>query len=310
MTTYFRNASSLVTMVRVPSGKKERFAEWQADFHTKISSFPGFVSLEIISPNSSDGVWKFIQRFSADHPCDIWHQSNVRKDLIGQLKAISLDHEVEDCKQPMDIQENGVTEIIITQVPQEMEASYRDWIAKIHQIEARFPGFRGVYVQAPNQGQGRNWITLLHFDTEHNLEKWLDSSERAELMKESKALISSMERHRMTSSYSGWFASLGKEGGIPPVWKQTMIVLLVLFPIVMLQIKYLEPLRGYLNESLRMFFANALSVSMIAWIAMPLAVWFLGWWLVPKTNRSWRSSLIGTLTVIALYILEIFLFWQ
>ncbi|MBN9376886.1 MAG: hypothetical protein J0H93_00770 [Chlamydiales bacterium] len=54
-------------------------------------------------------------------------------------------------------------------------------MAKIHEAEARFPGFKGVYVKPPRETQGKTWITLLQFDTPENLDLWLHSAERADL---------------------------------------------------------------------------------------------------------------------------------
>lgn len=193
------------------------------------------------------------------------------------------------------------TEVFVTQVDPEKEEAFRAWIAKIHQAEATFPGFRGMYVQSPVQG--RNWITFLHFDTEENLERWLHSQERQKILLESQPLIVSLESHRI-SPYGGWFTSIEK----PSVWKQTMLVLLVLFPIVMLELKFLTPLTKGLNPSIATFIGNAISVALIAWPLMPLAISCLKWWLAPKIDR--RTNIFGAGIIVAVYLLEIALFWN
>lgn len=208
-----------------------------------------------------------------------------------------------------DQMNGGVTEVFVTQVNAENEKAYRAWIAKIHQEEAKFKGFKGVYMQSPGQNGGMNWITLLQFDTPENLDRWLNSSERQEVLSEAKPLIKSLESHRMVSAYAGWFTSIAKTEGVPSVWKQTMLVLLVLFPIVMLELKYLSLLTDGLNHSLATFIGNAISVTLIAWPMMPFAILCLGWWLTPKAKKWLQINVTGTVIVLLLYVIEIAIFW-
>ena len=290
------------------------FSDWQARLNALITTSPGFVSLEILSPiGPSHPTWKIIQRFCDFQSLTAWRESQDRKKLMHELEKI-LDSEKENILQDMEAEvsevTSHVTEVFITQVSPDKESTYREWIAKIHQVETKFPGFRGMYMQAPSQNQGRNWITFLHFDTQDNLDRWLLSSERQEVLSEAQPLITGLESHRVISPYVGWFASLAKKKGIPSVWKQTMLVLLALFPIVMLELKYLPLLTSNLNSSLAMFIGNAISVSLIAWPMIPIAIWLLGWWLNPKDEKRSEVTMIGTCLLIVLYIIEIAIFWN
>lgn len=304
--------TKIVTKVRVHPGSKNAFIDWQAKLNAQIVAFPGFLSLEILSPADEHSEWVIIQRFDHSTHLSTWIHSQERQELLEELKKNLADPHAETINETKAgiADERVVTEIFVTLVEPHNEKAYYDWIAKIHQIEARFPGFRGVYVQAPTKGQKRNWITLLQFDTPENLDHWLSSAARKELLLESKPLITSIENHRVVSSYAGWFASIAKDGVVPPVWKQTMLVLLVLFPIVMLEMKFLPFLLSQLNPSLATFIGNALSVTLIAWPMMPIAIWFLGWWLSPQGLKHQQNTMIGTLVVILLYIIEIDIFWN
>jgi antibiotic biosynthesis monooxygenase (ABM) superfamily enzyme len=202
-----------------------------------------------------------------------------------------------------------VTEVFVTQVSPDKEEAFRNWMAKMHHIETQFPGFRGMYVQPPAPGQGGNWLTFLHFNTAEDLDRWLSSEARKKVLLESKSVISSLDSHRVVSPYIGWFSSVESKGQRPGVWKETMLVLLVLFPIVMLELKFLPLLTGGLNLSTATFIGNAISVTLIAWPMMPLAIWLLNWWLLPKEGGNSLITFLGILVVIGLYLLEIALFW-
>lgn len=290
------------------------FLDWQAKLHGIIASFPGFVSLEFLSPTeASQTAWSIIQRFNNSENLSAWRSSKERQELIDALKTFLVKKDakaIQESESGASSAQHFVTEVFVTQVSPDKENTYHQWLAKIHQAEAKFPGFRGLYVQSPTATQGRDWITFLQFDTQENLDRWVTSSERKELLRELEPLIASIESYRVITPYAGWFSSIAKGGRVPAAWKQTMLVLLVLFPIVMFELKYLHLLTANLNPSLGNFIGNAISVTLIAWPMMPLAIWFLRWWLSPEENKEPRTTLIGTGIVILLYILEIAIFWN
>lgn len=296
--------------VHVAQAMKPHFVAWQAKLNAEIAMHPGFVSLEISSPQSNlDDEWGIIQRFSDSESASLWRYSTQYLECKRVLQGIALDKRIEEKIEAESRFQGAVTEVFITQVSPEKQSAYREWIAKIHQAEASFPGFRGVYVQAPTDGQGSNWITLLQFDTPENLDRWLVSKERKAVLDESAPLITAIENHRMISPYGGWFASLAKSGIVPPVWKQTMLVLLVLYPIVMLELKYLMPrLQGY-NNAVATFIGNALSVTLISWPMMPIAIFSLGFWLILPQRHKTQLNILGFVLVVLLYLLEIIIFF-
>lgn len=295
----------VILKVEVAPSSKLAFIDWQTRLSLKLASFEGFVSLEILASHQNQKSWVITQRFDQDDQVDAWIKSSSYQALIQELYALVG---VEKCKEECHSTapaERGVTEVFVTEVVPGKEQDFRKWLAKIHQAEASFPGFKGTYVQAPKEG--KSWVTFLQFDNRENLENWLTSPLRQTILDESNPCIKSLESHFIVSPYAGWFSTLLKEGYIPAVWKQTMLVLLVLFPLVMLELKYLSPWLFSLNKSLATFIGNTISVLFIAWPMMPIALWFLGWWM---SSSKFFTSLVGTGLVLLLYFLEILFFWN
>lgn len=314
MNSKTEHASILTIKVQIRPECKADFVRWQSKLHETIATFPGFSSLEISSTGeSAKPFWSIVQRFHDNASTSAWLASEERRALLDEIRKYLLSNKPESLQElegDSEGFENGVTEVFVTQVSPDKEAVYRQWIAKIHQAEANFPGFQGMYVQAPQKGHGRNWITFLQFDNQENLNRWLASEERETVLKEAKPLIESLESHRVISPYAGWFAKVSTGAKPPALWKQTMLILLVLFPIVMLELKYLPLLIGSLNLSLSTFIGNAISVSLISWPMMPIALFFLGWWLVPKKGKELSYTLLGTGIIVLLYLIEIAVFWK
>lgn len=295
--------------IRTRPEQKNAFSTWQAQLNGLIAGAPGFISLEILSSDHPD-TWNIVQRFNNPDNALSWKNSETYLQLIKDLKPLALEKGIQELPEK-DLQfHGGITEVFVTEISAEKEKAYREWSAKVHELEAKFPGFRGVYFQSPHQNQGKNWITLLQFDTPENLDYWLASEERKAILKESEPLITSLESHRVISPYAGWFSSISQQGKPPAVWKQTMIILLVLFPIVVFELKYLSPLLVNLNYAFGTFISNAISVTLISFPMMPIAIWFLGWWLVPTDPKRIQKTLIGTAIVLLLYLIEILLFWD
>jgi antibiotic biosynthesis monooxygenase (ABM) superfamily enzyme len=302
--TAYNTMSSLHVSIRPEA--LSRFVIWQGIFGQQIAASPGFVSLEYLCSSPHENRWIIVERFSDESNLQNWQNSANNQKRIKELRDLAtLEGVTQKVESEPDLK-SGVTEVIITHVPVDKEVEFRQWNAKIHSIEAKFEGFRGIYVQSPAQQQSGNWITLLQFDTPQNLDRWLNSSERQEVLKESASLVHSYETHRVASPYAGWFYTIPNSTEAPPVWKQTMLVLLVLFPIVMLQSKYLSPWLVSLNPSLGIFLSCLMSVTLITFPFMPLAISGLRWWIAPTTQ--WLN-ITGTLTVILLFTFEILLFW-
>lgn len=291
------DTTTLLTRVHVQKCM-QGFVEWQTKYHAAIAGFKGFISLEIV--NETDAYWAIVQRFSTPEACELWRQSTIYLQLTKELKALlGEDALTERGEEPANAQ-SGLTEVFVTEVHSGMEEAYRKWLAKVHCLEASFPGFKGMYVQ----NCGKNWITLLQFDSPEHLDGWLSSSERKGVLQEAKTMIASLENHRVFSPYAGWFAH---EKKMPSIWKQAMIVLLVLYPIVMIEMKFLPLFIGNWNVSLATFFGNAISVALITWPMMPLALKGLGWWIA---SSSKKINLIGYCSLLGLYLIEVVIFWN
>lgn len=289
------------------------FASWQAKLNAAIAAYPGFVSLEMISPSGTNQpIWMIVQRFNSPENLAAWRSSQALELLRAELKDLltaESGSEIKELSPELLNFQGGVTEVFVTLVAPEQEAAFKKWLAKIHGVEATFPGFRAVYVQCPTEGVSQSWITLLQFDTQDHLDRWLSSSERQVVLQEASPFITSLESHRVISPYAGWFRSVSKGVETPPLWKQSMLILLVLYPIVMLELRFLNPLMQHFNSAIATFIGNAISVSLISWPLAPYAIRFLNFWFLPPPQDRFRNTLFGTLLVLGLYLLEIALFW-
>jgi antibiotic biosynthesis monooxygenase (ABM) superfamily enzyme len=301
--------SGITTKVSIAPSAGAAWAGWQPSFTRAAAASQGFLSLEII-PASADALqWHVIQRFRSAETLELWRRSAGREILMRDLAPLRAGpgDEPQEETAPDFHSVSAVTEVITTTVSPGQEPAYQAWAARIQAQQATFPGYLGTLVQAPLAPEIAYWTTLVRFATPVQLEAWLGSPLRADLLKAADPHVASWQSHRMASPFAGWFPPTASARP-PAAWKQTCLVLLVLFPVVMLEIRFFSPLLAGQHVAIATFIGNAISVSLVSWPLMKIAVFCLGWWLQPLPARRWRVEALGACTIVGLYLIELLTF--
>jgi len=302
------NAARLTTTLTLAPGADAAFCAWQARVTRAATGFPGFLSIEMLPDEAGACGWRIVQQFRAGTDLERWVASAERDRLLEQLAPLCDGAPVDRMAAGPDAGA-GVTEVIATVVRPGREADFHGWAETIQAAQGAFPGYMGTYIQAPPSAAQPFWTTLVRFATPAQLDAWLTSDVRRDLIARSQDFVERWESRRLPSSFAGWFPE-GPGRLAPAKWKQTAIVLLVLFPVVMLEMRFLGPLLSGLNVAVGTFIGNLISVSLVSWPLAPLAIKALDWWLQAPAGSRRRAEILGGATVAALYALEIALFWR
>ncbi len=103
----------------------------------------------------------------------------------------------------------------------------------------------------------------------------------------------------------------GDRVAAPAAWKQNMIVLLLLYPVVFLfGLLVQTPLlmgRAGLPFWLALFIGNVVSVLLLNWL-VPWASRGFGWWLAPPRDAGGRISVVGAMLIMAFYAVSLLVF--
>ncbi len=202
----------------------------------------------------------------------------------------------------------STSEIIITQIKPGQETAYHAFADKIQAVQQTFPGYLGSFVQPPHQNE-KGWTTVLRFDTPEHMEGWLSSPERAALLTESEPLILGFQAQRVDTSFPGWMPVNPVTGKSPNRWKTASLVLLTLFPVVMLEIKFLNPHTRALPPSLGTFIGNAISVALTTYPLMPWAINIFSPWIFEDESKPMLVKLTPLIVALC-YVVEIALLWN
>jgi antibiotic biosynthesis monooxygenase (ABM) superfamily enzyme len=268
------------------------------------AEYPGFWSGEINPPGDSITYWSLVQRFQTLAQLHDWQKSARRKDILAELGfSVRADLQVGDFIAENDT--TGVATAIVTDVRPGMEADYFKWEEKIQIAQSKYAGYRGVYFQPPPPGRKGQWATLLRFDSPESLNTWFASEERLALLKEAEKFVTATKMRKVSNSFPGWVPDDAATGRSPQNWKTALLVLLGLYPVVLLEIRYCNPLLLSLNQALASFISLVGSVAATTFITMPLFVKLFSWWLYPGKAAETKTNTKGLLLLALLFVIEI-----
>jgi antibiotic biosynthesis monooxygenase (ABM) superfamily enzyme len=303
---------TIVTQTRVLAEHSTDFAQWQVHVDDVIAAAPGYLAGELIPPSPPVQLdWVIVQHFTTHDTARDWLNSSARADLLDQVQPwlvgnddVHVFEEDETTRAPAP-----VSTVISTPVLPGNEDRYRAWQRRISAVQTRAPGFQGYKLQPPSPGISDDWVTILRFDSQANLDAWLSSPERLQLIEEAKSFTGESRTRTIKTGFDGWFPT----GAASPVpWKQNMTVLLVLYPVVFLfGLLIGEPVFTDLLGMpfwLSLFVSNAASVVILSFI-VPKVSKALGWWLAPTSPATRRTNGIGIALVTGLYAVSLLTFW-
>ena len=298
---------TVVTQTRVREGMAEQFGSWQSTISTAIAGFTGFTEQSVLPPNPPSQVdWVILQRFVSAEAASAWLRSDERARLLREAQPMLAGpddvHIVRDTA--AGVRPAPASVVISTRVKPGQEPGFRAWEQRIAAAQAKFPGFQGYRFEPPIPGVQDDWLAILRFDNERNLQAWLDSPERQKLLEESRPFIEGFDARVVRTGFEQWFPAGPAGGPQPPAWKQNMIVLLLLYPVVFLFGFWVQdPMlirKAGLPFWLALFIGNVVSILLLNWL-VPWTSRAFRWWLAPPRARSAGVNAAGALLITALY---------
>jgi uncharacterized protein len=306
---------TLVTQTRVRPECAEAFARWQEETSRTVAGFAGFIEQTVIAPSPPAQVdWVILQRFVNVEAAVAWLNSEQRLRRIEGATAMVVG------SNDINIVHDGgagvlpspVSAVISTRIKSGQERAYRDWEHRMVAAQSRAPGFQGYRFEPPAPGVQENWLAILRFDTEANLQRWLDSPERRTLLQEAEPFTEESHARIVRSGFDQWFPA-ARGAAAPPVWKMNMLVLLMLYPVVFLFDHFvLEPLlsaRLAWPFAIALFIGNSVSVLLLSHL-VPWSSNGFAWWLQPAPVRRRWIDVAGTAVLLALYAAMVLAFWR
>ncbi|WP_271411522.1 antibiotic biosynthesis monooxygenase [Pseudomonas sp. Q1-7] len=173
-----------------------------------------------------------------------------------------------------------VTLIVRHRIKAGREDAYEQWLRRTTRIASTYPGHLGVNVIRDLD----RFVCVLRFAGTHELQCWLDSSERRHLVNEVAPLLTEGDQTEAETSREFWFAPSSAVS--PPRWKQACVTYLVILPLSLLVPLLWQPvfaglpwLGGYVPSNVLITLSI---VVLVVYLFMPTVTALFDAWLNPS----------------------------
>ena len=265
-------AATVIIGQKVRAGSEQAFEVWQQDMNAEAAKYPGFLGAEINPPTAVQSDWVVVYRFNSVANVQAWINSATRQGRLdggrqyfdgpGTQQVISGGARATD---PL------VTVVVAHRVDPENVDAFLAWQERLRLAESKFAGFRGTELFRPVQGVQEEWTALYRYDNAADLDTWLGSAERQQLLAEGDKFADFQSR-TIDNSFGSWFAfdQHGAEAAPPSETKTSIAVWVGLYPTVVLLTLALSPLQMPLW--LGLLIGNLVSSFIMSFVTMPYYV--------------------------------------
>lgn len=305
------NAATVIIGQKVRAGQEEAFETWQEDMNAAAADYAGFLGAEVSAPTAVQPDWVVVYRFDSVAHVQAWINSATRQEHLdrGQpyFDGPATQQVISGGSQPTD---QLVTVVVTHRVNPRNVDDFLAWQERMRKEESKFEGFSGSELFRPVEGVQDDWTMLYRFDTAANLDTWLTSKKRQELLAEGEK-FNDFELRTIDNSFGSWFAfdENGNEAPPPSDTKTSIAVWVGLYPTVVFLTLALSPL--HMPLWLGMLIGNLFSSFAMSFITMPYYVNpLLKRWLRPPPDvPKAKTNLVGIGTVVAVNLTWVVVFY-
>jgi antibiotic biosynthesis monooxygenase (ABM) superfamily enzyme len=308
--TTSRGPATVIIGQRVKTGLATEFRQWQDSLNAAAATYPGYLGTEVTPPTDEQGEWTVIYRFGTVGHLHDWLNSTTRHEILERghhlFEATATQQVV------VGAGDAALATVVVSHpVKPELEREFLDWQQRVTEAEQRFPGFSGAELFRPVPGVQEDWTAIYRFASTGDLERWLGSTERRQLLREGEH-FQDFNLRKITSSFGNWFSFAGDDAAsvAPPSWKTALSVLVGLYPLVVVLTIAISEIWKSASLWQSLLLGNILSVSMLTWVVMPIVTRALRFWLAPDEDaKQPQTDLIGLVACTAFLAVAALVFW-
>lgn len=175
-----------------------------------------------------------------------------------------------------------VSFVVRHRVRESCTVEYEDWLRRIMERAAGFPGHLGVQVARPPEG-GLEYVIVVRFASEREARSWGESPDRRDLVDTVRGCLEGDDEVEIHSGIDFWFTPEAPGQRHPVRWKQWLVTTSVIWPLTLVVPPALDPLFHSLplvgQWGVSHGIVAAIIVALVIYLIMPPYVKFLAGWL-------------------------------
>jgi antibiotic biosynthesis monooxygenase (ABM) superfamily enzyme len=186
-----------------------------------------------------------------------------------------------------------ITLVISEVVESHLIEEYETWTKGINQSAQQFEGFMGVEIIRPRDHQYPEYVVIVKFDNYAHCKNWLASPVYQQWMQRSEEFISKRSQQHQQNGLELWF-SLPKSKSVnpkePPYYKQVIIGVITVYPLILLSNLLVAPLLQGLPALLSLLISVTFISALLSYPVMPYITKVLAFWLYPSSQKRAKKK--------------------
>lgn len=197
-------AATVIIGQRVREGQEQAFEAWQLSMNREAAKYPGFIGAEINHPTALQRDFVIVYRFDSIAHVQAWLNSATRQHLLTEGQQYFDGPGTQQVIGGGARQSDPLVTVVVThRVDQAHIDEFLAWQERLRLAESSFPGFRGSELFRPVEGIQEEWTALYRYQTADDLDRWLVSDERKQLLAEGRDSRTTMPGRSTTHSAAG-----------------------------------------------------------------------------------------------------------
>ena len=177
----------------------------------------------------------------------------------------------------------GATAVITHRVREGKHLDYDRWLDEIGPLCRAARGNLDWHIIRPIPDLTSNYTVIIRFDTIANLQSWMDSPLRSQLIEKVKPLLVSGDDFFISSGLDFWFTPEGAKAKVPARWRQYLVTWSAIYPLVLGVPMIVSPLLRFLglpdNRLFTTLIVTGTVVFLMIYVVMPRYTKWVRRWL-------------------------------
>jgi antibiotic biosynthesis monooxygenase (ABM) superfamily enzyme len=260
----------------------------------------GFLGSEIFPPipGVQDG-YVVLYRFSRGSHLREWLACTRRQELLAQIAGLLVEPAVEFFFTHGRQQAGSASSVFAYRIRADKREVFEEWRRRIFAEMQKWDGFLGTESFDALEAGEPEFIVVVRFDSRPHLDAWMGSSVRKAYIREMRGYVDDFSVRRIGSGFEGWFDT-SRDIAPPARWRQALLILSALFPVIMIMRHVLAPLFHVIAQPTAFLILLTCDVAILTYVVMPRYTRAMNFWLRPGADFTWRGELGGLAAILAI----------
>ncbi len=278
---------------RVAPGQEAAAEDVMRKIMALARQYEGCLGSEIFPPIPGvQDAYVVLYRFNRGSNLRHWLKSSLRLEMLRKIDGLLLEPAHEFFFAHSRRQAGTASSVFAYRIRPDREADFQDWRRRILEEARRWDGFLGTESFDTLDSAHPEFVVVVRFDNRTHLDAWLQSEIRKTFMAEVRKYVDHYALRRIGSGFEGWFENPESKNS-PASWRQAMVILTALYPVIMTLRQVLFPVFAVLPMPAAFLVLLTVDMAVLTYIVMPRFTLLMNFWLRPGPGATWRTELAG-----------------